>query len=194
MARFALAGFFFAFVVHPQLWSRATAGFLFVVAGLTDWLDGWIARRTKTETHFGALADPLADKLLVVAALIAFLDVKELGIPGWVIFLTIARELMIGSLRALAALRGRVLAADRWGKWKMGVQTGCITVILAILVVRTFLLSSPSFVTSAESDRLLTAIQYWPRNLSYLIVAATWASGMMYLRKNKRLLQDSWGK
>jgi CDP-diacylglycerol--glycerol-3-phosphate 3-phosphatidyltransferase len=192
MARFALAGLFFAFVVHPQLWSRATAGVLFVFAGLTDWLDGWIARRTKTVTQFGALADPLADKLLVVAALIAFLDLKELRIPAWVIFLTIARELIIGSVRALAALKGRVMAADRWGKWKMGVQTGCITVILLLLVVRTFLLSNPSFVAAAERDRLLTEFRDWPRALSYLIVAATWASGIMYLRKNKRLLQDSW--
>src|SRR5579863_5505852 len=126
MARFALAGLFFVFVVDPQLWSRVFAAVLFSAAGLTDWVDGWIARKTRTTSAFGAFADPLADKLLVVAALVAFLDVRELGIPAWVIFLTIARELIIGSLRSLAGVRGTVLAADRWGKWKMGVQTGCI--------------------------------------------------------------------
>lgn len=193
MARFALAGLFFAFVVEPELWSRVLATGLFSFAGLTDWVDGWIARRTRTTSAFGALADPLADKLLVVAALVAFLDVRELQIPAWVIFLTIARELIIGSLRSLAGVRGAVLAADRWGKWKMGVQTFCILAILVLLVFQTWLARERGLVDAAERVRLLGDVASWPRRLSYLLLAATWASGFRYLYRNRALLQESWG-
>ena len=93
---------------------------IFIVASLTDLLDGKIARKYNLVTNFGKFMDPLADKLLVTAALLAF--VEFLDVPAWVVFLIIARELAITGLRTLAAGKGVVMAADKWGKVKTASQ------------------------------------------------------------------------
>lgn len=93
---------------------------IFIAASLTDFLDGKIARKYNLVTNFGKFMDPLADKLLVTAALLAF--VEFLDVPAWVVFLIIARELAITGLRTLAAGKGVVMAADKWGKVKTASQ------------------------------------------------------------------------
>ena len=94
------------------LWAFIT----FVVACITDTLDGNIARSRGLITDFGKLMDPLADKLLVMSALVSFITVA--GVPVWVVVLILAREFMVTSLRLIAAGKGVVIAADKWGKIK----------------------------------------------------------------------------
>ena len=94
------------------LWSLI----VFLAACITDTLDGNIARKRNLVTDFGKLMDPLADKLLVMSALVAFIPVA--GVPVWVVVVILGREFMVTSLRLIAAGKGVVIAADKWGKVK----------------------------------------------------------------------------
>ena len=104
------------------------AAVLFVLASLSDFLDGYIARREGMVTTFGKFLDPLADKLLICSVLV---QMVALGwVPAWVTILVIVRELAVTGLRAVAADHGVVIAADRYGKWKTVLQIVAIVPLL----------------------------------------------------------------
>lgn len=105
------------------------AAALFALAALTDGLDGYIARRQRQETTFGKLMDPLADKLLVTAALISLVSLNRLA--AWVAMVIIAREFAVTGLRSVAAERGIVISASRLGKVKTGLQVAAIFALIA---------------------------------------------------------------
>ena len=105
------------------------AAIVFALAALTDGLDGYIARRSRQETTFGKLMDPLADKLLVIAALISLVSLDRLA--AWVAMVIIARELAVTGLRSLAAERGVVIAASWLGKVKTALQIAAILSLIA---------------------------------------------------------------
>ena len=89
---------------------------LFVVASVTDWFDGYLARKNNLVTNFGKFMDPLADKLLVCSAMICMIDLKRL--PAWFVIIIIAREFIISGFRLIAAENGIVIAANYWGNLK----------------------------------------------------------------------------
>ncbi len=101
----------------------------FILAAVTDGLDGYLARKNQCITKFGKILDPLADKLLISAALITFVAMRE--ISAWPAVIIIGRELAITGLRVIAASEGTVIAASKWGKWKTGLQ---ITAIIAVIL------------------------------------------------------------
>lgn len=105
----------------------ATAA-VFGLASLTDWLDGYMARRRKQITDLGKLLDPVADKVLVLAALVVLVEAGRA--PGWLVIILLAREFAVTALRAVAAMGGRVIAAESLGKLKMGVQTAAVLVLI----------------------------------------------------------------
>ena len=102
---------------------------LFVVASVTDWFDGYLARKNNLVTNFGKFMDPLADKLLVCSAMICMIDLKRLS--AWFVIIIIAREFIISGFRLIAAENGIVIAAHYWGKFKTASQM--IMIILLIL-------------------------------------------------------------
>ncbi len=102
---------------------------IFIVASLTDTLDGYIARKYQMITNFGKFMDPLADKLLVDSALIAFVGMAR--IPTWIVIVIIAREFIISGFRLVASDNGVVIAAGWWGKIKTVVQMVMICVLIA---------------------------------------------------------------
>lgn len=102
---------------------------LFVVASVTDWFDGYLARKNNLVTNFGKFMDPLADKLLVCSAMICMIDLKRLS--AWFVIIIIAREFIISGFRLIAAEDGIVIAANYWGKFKTASQM--IMIILLIL-------------------------------------------------------------
>jgi CDP-diacylglycerol--glycerol-3-phosphate 3-phosphatidyltransferase len=175
-----LATFACLWTRRPSLYAAALV--LYVAATITDWVDGYIARRTGSYTPFGALADPIADKILVLGALIACTHIRWLSIPVWAVFLIIVRELTMGGLRALAGAQGRVLAADRWGKLKMVVQSGSAIAILLLLVL-----------SDTVGLPLPPQLLRLPWALTLLSMGVTVASGGLYLLSNRRLLESSWG-
>ena len=109
--------------------SKYIAAAVFVLASLTDMLDGRIARKYNLVTNFGKFMDPLADKLLVCSALIAFVELGYL--PAWIVIIIISREFIISGFRLIAADKGVVIAANYWGKFKTTFQL--IMTILLIL-------------------------------------------------------------
>ncbi|MDR0958042.1 MAG: CDP-diacylglycerol--glycerol-3-phosphate 3-phosphatidyltransferase, partial [Clostridiales bacterium] len=101
-------------------YARYVAAGIFIVASLTDFLDGYIARKNNLITNFGIFMDPIADKLLVCSALIAMIQLGD--IPAWVVILIVAREFVISGFRLIASDSGTVLAASKWGKIKTVTQ------------------------------------------------------------------------
>jgi CDP-diacylglycerol---glycerol-3-phosphate 3-phosphatidyltransferase len=109
-------------------WASFMAAVFFAAAGATDILDGFLARRQRAVTPFGKFMDPLADKLLVSAALIMLIPLGRA--PAWMVVVIIGRELMVTGLRGLAAAEGIILAPDRWGKAKTLLQMVAITALI----------------------------------------------------------------
>jgi CDP-diacylglycerol--glycerol-3-phosphate 3-phosphatidyltransferase len=102
---------------------------IFAIASLTDWLDGYLARRRKQITTFGQLMDPLADKLLVTAA---FVSIVQMGLaPAWMVAVILGREFLVTVLRGIAVSRGVVISASYLGKIKMAAE---VTTILALIL------------------------------------------------------------
>ena len=138
---------------------------LFIIASLTDLLDGHIARKYNLVTNFGKFMDPLADKLLVCAALICLVEMGR--IPSWIVIVIISREFIISGFRLIASDNGRVIAASYWGKFKTTVQMIMICLMIADI--------------SALS--LLTDIVMW------VALILTVVSLVDYLVKNKDVMK-----
>ena len=109
---------------------RVIALVIFAVAAITDFLDGYIARKHNLITDFGKLMDPLADKILVISALVIFVDLEY--IPAWMSIVVIAREFLISGIRTIAATKGEVIPAGKLGKYKTTAQMIAIIIIIII--------------------------------------------------------------
>lgn len=107
---------------------RIIAAVVFIIASLTDLLDGKIARKYNLVTNFGKFMDPLADKLLVCSALIAMIELKQL--PAWMVIVIISREFIISGFRLVASDNGVVIAASYWGKWKTTFQMAAVVLLI----------------------------------------------------------------
>jgi CDP-diacylglycerol--glycerol-3-phosphate 3-phosphatidyltransferase len=131
--RVVMIPFFVAFMLLPVTGGadKWIALALFIVASLTDMLDGHIARKYHLVTNFGKFMDPLADKLLVCSALICLVDLKR--IPSWIVIVIIAREFIISGFRLIASDNGVVIAASYWGKFKTTFQMVMICLMIANL-------------------------------------------------------------
>lgn len=128
-----IPAFIFVFVTPTIPNNEYIAAMIFIVASLTDFLDGYLARKLNLVSNFGKIMDPFADKLLVLTALI-YLAIAQI-IPGWIVIVIIGRELLITSLRALVADKGIILAASKLGKYKTATQM--ISIILLIINIHT---------------------------------------------------------
>src|SRR5512135_148475 len=133
VSRFVFTVAFLVVMFSEVRFHETIALALFVGGGISDFMDGYIARRDKLITNFGILMDPLADKIMVCSAFIAFVGLK--WIPAWMVVVIVARELAITGLRLLAASKNVVLAAERYGKHKTISQ---IVAIISILVVASY--------------------------------------------------------
>lgn len=104
------------------------AGIVFILAAATDTVDGYIARKHGMVTNFGKLVDPLADKILVTAALVSLVELQRL--PAWIVVVIVSREFFVTGLRMVAASEGEVIPASRWGKAKTVLQIIAITLVI----------------------------------------------------------------
>jgi CDP-diacylglycerol--glycerol-3-phosphate 3-phosphatidyltransferase len=132
--RLALIPVFVVFLIEPSRTSLNIAAVIFVLAAVTDYADGILARRYAAITDFGKLFDPLADKILVMAALVMLVSVRDETcvslVPGWMVVLVLAREFWVTGLRAFAAKDGTVVSAKSGGKVKSFLQMVSILALL----------------------------------------------------------------
>lgn len=152
---------------------------IFILAALTDWLDGHLARKRGEVTTFGKFMDPLADKLLVTAALVAFVDLGF--ISGIVAIIVIAREFIVTGLRLVAVGEDKVIAANFLGKLKTILQ---IAVIIVILILRNSVILSP--VITDHALFIFAILAHW---LVIIMTTITVISGIDYIWKNRNLLK-----
>jgi len=127
MFRIALIPVFLIILYLGFKYSNIAAMAVFIIASLTDLADGYIARKNGQVTDFGKFMDPIADKILVVAAMLWFVDQNLL--PAWVVLIVIVREFLVTALRLVAVEKGRVIAAGLSGKVKTAVTMFCIIVM-----------------------------------------------------------------
>ena len=178
--RLGMCGLLLISMSFAWRYAATTALLIFALASLTDWLDGAIARARHLVTDLGKLLDPLADKVLITAALASLL---ERGIaPMWMVVIIIAREFMITGLRMIAAHKQKILAAERVGKHKT------ISQIVAILVSFSYLSLGEFGLKNSGLAHVLGASQIW---LYWIALLITIYSGITYFYKNASLLNDS---
>ena len=149
--------------------NRYIALAIFVVASVTDWFDGKLARKYNLVTNFGKFMDPLADKLLVCSAMICFIELEKL--PAWFVIIIIGREFIISGFRLIAVEKGVVIAANYWGKVKTVVQ-----MVMSIVLILDF---------SFSGAELLEWILIWAA------VVLTVISLLDYIYKNRAVLSDT---
>jgi CDP-diacylglycerol--glycerol-3-phosphate 3-phosphatidyltransferase len=196
LLRLLLIPFFLVFTINDNVYTRVSALVIFIVASLTDLYDGRLARRHGMVTMLGTFLDPLADKLLISSAFIAFVQLPEIQVPAWMVVLIIGREFLITGLRTLAVSRGRVLAAQPAGKFKTTSQLVAIITILLILIVNSLLerlglVRSGGGAGGATGGPVLDWILQWgPYWLTFATTALTIVSGIIYLRDNQDLFDE----
>jgi CDP-diacylglycerol--glycerol-3-phosphate 3-phosphatidyltransferase len=189
VSRFLLTVAFLAVMFSQVRFHETIALVLFCAAGVSDFLDGLIARRQNLITNFGILMDPLADKIMVCSAFIAFVGLNWL--PAWMAVLVVARELAITGLRLLAASKNVVLAAEGFGKHKTITQ---ITAIIAIFIWHITEQNQWGAVGQAIFGWHLFDQRPWvwwfSEGAKWLAVILTFVSGALYLWKNRTLYLD----
>lgn len=138
MFRVILIPFFVFFLLAPYFegYGNYIATGIFIVASLTDLLDGKIARKYNLVTNFGKFMDPLADKLLVCSAMICLIELERLA--SWIVIVIIAREFIISGFRLIASDNGKVIAASYWGKFKTTFQMLMVIVLILDLPWKAF--------------------------------------------------------
>lgn len=167
--RVVLIPFFIIFLMMPDNGiNKWIALGIFVLASLTDLLDGKIARKYNLITDFGKFMDPLADKLLVCSALICLIELSR--IPAWMVVIIIAREFTISGFRLIASDKGVVIAASYWGKFKTTFQMIAVCLMIA----------------NIENQ----IMQYITMAVLWIAVVLTIVSLIDYLIKNKDVMKD----
>ena len=166
--RIILIPFFVFFLLAPYFegYGNYIAVAIFIVASLTDLLDGKIARKYNLVTNFGKFMDPLADKLLVCSAMICLIELDS--IPSWVVIIIISREFIISGFRLVASDNGVVIAASYWGKFKTTFQM--LMVIVLILNIKTpfFNYLGIMLIVIATTLTIISLIDYIVKNKDVL--------------------------
>lgn len=168
------------FFLVAMLWDQVPYGnwialTIFAIASITDMLDGMIARKHNLVTNFGKFMDPIADKLLVSSAMIAFVELDKM--PCWIVIIIIAREFIIGGFRTVAADNGIVIAAGIWGKIKTAEQMVMLCILIADF--------GSVFPGAASGIHLVEDI------LIYVALVLTIISLFDYLLHNKGVLSEN---
>ncbi|MBP8082335.1 MAG: CDP-diacylglycerol--glycerol-3-phosphate 3-phosphatidyltransferase [Spirochaetes bacterium] len=199
LLRIFLMPLFLYLIFQPERSMKFAALIVFSIASLTDFFDGWSARKLKQESELGKFLDPLADKVLVISTLVAFLLIDYL-IPLWMIIVIIGRDVLVTVMRYVAVKKGMSIRTSRFGKIKTAFQMISILVIIMIFIVRGANMTIPeeimkghymslvpawSITVSNMHDKWLIAGPYW---LMLVVTILTAWSGIRYLVFNWRVL------
>jgi len=180
LSRLALTVLFVAALNSSWQYARTSALIIFLIAGLTDFVDGEVARRYGIITNFGKLMDPLVDKIMMAAAFISLVPLK--AVPAWAATTVVARDFLITGLRLMATTKGRVLPAERLGKQKTSWQ------IITIIFFRALLAASELRFADESSTWWLRARDDAGPILVWITVALTVYSGLGFTWRHRELI------
>ena len=181
VSRIALTFVFMFFLFCKGLAAKSAAFIIFSLAALSDYFDGRIAKQKNIISDFGKFMDPVADKILILAAFAAFVQMHL--IEAWVLVIIIARELSITSLRLFALNKGRILAASKKGKHKTAFQMFVIFCILGFLLLKEVMLRF--FTWNPAWEKFFNQGIYV---LMWIVVGLTLYSGISYVWENRRVI------
>ena len=197
VARLLAVPVFMVFTIYDTLLTRSLALLIFVGAGITDLVDGYLARKHNMVTALGIFLDPLADKLIITAAFIAFVEIPSLHIPSWMVVAIVGREFLITGLRSVAASQGRLVPADDGGKFKTSVQNTAIITILVALIVTAGLERYAGLTMEVLHGmggwrgvcaQILDWVPFW---LVFAATAFSVVTGVNYVWRHRQLLRDA---
>ncbi|MEI6831398.1 MAG: CDP-diacylglycerol--glycerol-3-phosphate 3-phosphatidyltransferase [Candidatus Omnitrophota bacterium] len=181
MSRILLTFVFMFFLFCQGLWAKAASLIVFILAALSDLFDGMIAQRLNMVTDFGRLMDPIADKILVLAAFAAFVQMQL--IDAWMFVIIVSREILITSLRLFALNKGKVLSAARAGKHKTVSQMVVIFAILGFILLKEIVLKYSTWNPAWEG--IFRQGIFW---LMVVTLGLTLYSGLSYLWENRKII------
>jgi cardiolipin synthase len=189
LSRIFLIPLFLYLLAVPSVEYRIWALIVFFIASITDFIDGWSARKLGQETEFGKFLDPLADKVLVVATLLA-LVVLDPFIPLWMVAVIVGRDILITLMRYLAMKRGASLKTTSFGKVKTAFQMTSIGIVILIFIYRPTVENVKmsgiiDMTLSSHPEKWLLVAPYW---LIFVVTLLTALSGLHYLVRNGRIL------
>ena len=189
LLRILLVPFFVFFLLMPSIPHHyLIAGLVFGLASLTDHFDGRLARKNNQITDFGKFADPLADKILVMAAFMCFV---ELGLSGsLVVIIMIFREFVVTSIRLVAVGQGKVIAANIWGKAKTVSQIAAIIVVIVLQYVNELISMGTFPVAAADAAVLSRAFLITGEICLWISAALTLISGAIYIWDNRDAIKN----
>lgn len=186
VGRIILVPFFVAALLANFPLNNAVALIIFIAASLTDMFDGKIARKNGLVTDFGKFADPLADKILVLAALLCFV---QLGICDCVaVIIVLFREFSVTSIRLIAASKGKVVAANMWGKEKTVSQMIAIIAVIAMQIVLELPEVGLNFINAATFEPIFFVVG---EILIWISVVFTIISGVVYIIQNRQFISQT---
>jgi CDP-diacylglycerol--glycerol-3-phosphate 3-phosphatidyltransferase len=175
VSRIPLTALLCAFI-HFAVWPAALV--TFVVAAVTDWIDGWYARKYNQLSTFGRVFDPLTDKILIGSAFIFLISVEKAAMAPWMVAVVIGRELLITGVRGYVESLGKKFGADWFGKLKTILQ--CLWLVAVLLFL--------SIAQQAPESALIGPVEMLHYGLLYAMLAATVLSGLQYIGKAYKLL------
>jgi len=181
MLRILLTFIFMFFLFCHGLWAKAASLVVFMLAALSDLFDGLIAQRWNMVTDFGRLMDPIADKILVLAAFAAFVQMQL--IDAWMFVIIVSREILITSLRLFALNKGKVLSAARAGKHKTVSQMAVIFAILGFILLKEIVLKYSTW--NPAWEKIFRQGIFF---LMLLTLGLTLYSGLSYLWENRKVI------
>ncbi len=189
MFRIIVTGFFIPAVLKDTMIFSYLALFLFLVASVSDFLDGYLARKYSIISNFGKVMDPLADKILILSALVCFVQLHI--VPGWMVIIIIGREFLVSGIRIMVAEEGEIIMASNWGKAKTVVEIVAVSTTLLLVAVNHTInylgVSRQDMIIKGEPLTEFVLITVIPYVLMFIAAVLSLVSGLEYFFKNKRV-------
>jgi CDP-diacylglycerol--glycerol-3-phosphate 3-phosphatidyltransferase len=189
MFRIVVVAFFIPSVLKDTMLFSYVAIILFLIAAISDWLDGHLARKYDIISNFGKVMDPLADKIMVLSAFLCFVQLHV--VPAWIVIIIISREFLVSGIRIMVAEEGEIIVASNWGKAKTVIEIIAITTTLLLIAVNHtinyFGLSRQDMIIKGEPLTEFVLLTLIPYSLMLIAASVSLISGLEYFFRNKRV-------
>jgi CDP-diacylglycerol--glycerol-3-phosphate 3-phosphatidyltransferase len=189
MFRIILVTAFIPVLLKNTLAYSYAALLIFLIASISDFLDGYIARKYSLISNFGKVMDPLADKILILSAMICFVQMNI--VEGWMVTIIISREFLVSGIRIMVAEEGEIIMASNWGKAKTVVEIVAVSATLLLIAVNHTInylgLSRQDMIIKGEPLTEFVLLTVIPNLLMFIAAILSLISGLEYFFKNKRV-------